>query len=392
MKKFLYTAFFLIIFSCRFAHSQTNQDTTVYLITCSPGTETYSIYGHSAIRILIQHLNSDTVYNWGVFDFNTPNFAWKFAKGRLNYLLDTSEFQRFMAEYVYERRSVYLQKINFDPNEKRVFISLIIENRLPQNRSYRYDFFYDDCSTRIRDLIEKAVGSKLSYPPEDKQEIHTFREMVGEFQKSSPWLRVGIDLIMGTPGEVKAKFHDRMFLPLHLQKNLSQAVINREQNLIPLLGSAETILQFDPPVLKSKFYTTPFFVFTLLALCILILTSIFRHSRISKILDLIIFSIFSILSILMIFFNFFTDHEQMRLNLNILWFNPVILICLICLISGKSGQIWFRIVFYLSLIFIPSILIAPHAFNISFLPVIVILILRTSVRCNFKWNPLSVSE
>ena len=178
MKKVLVIILAALVFMSKNLSSQSVQDTTIYLITCSPGTETYSIYGHSAIRVVISHLNSDTVYNWGVFDFNTPHFFWKFAKGRLNYLLDTSEFQRFMPEYYYEKRSVFSQKINLESSEKRVLLSLIQVNRLPENRSYRYDFFYDDCSTRIRDMIEKAVGPRLIYTPEEKRLMPSFREFV----------------------------------------------------------------------------------------------------------------------------------------------------------------------------------------------------------------------
>jgi hypothetical protein len=392
MKKLFAIIFFLIAIFTEGLHSQTNQDTTFYLVTCAPGTETYSIYGHSAIRVLIQHLNSDTVYNWGVFDFNTPNFVWKFAKGRLNYLLDSCEFQRFIPEYYYEKRSVYIQRINIEPAEKKVLLSLIHENRLPQNRYYRYDFFYDDCSTRIRDLIEKAVGAKLTYPPDTQSEKRTFRSMVGEYQRLYPWLKMGVDLIMGTPGEVKANFRDRMFLPLYLQKNLSQAVINHDDKMIPLLNNPETILQFDPPEVNSRFYTAPIFVFSLLFIALIMLSALYKKGKLMNVLDIILFGLFSVLSVLMIFFNFFTDHQQMKLNLNIIWFNPVIIICFFYLILKKIGEIWFRIVFYLSIIFIPMIIILPYAINNSFVPVLLILMLRSSVRGRFSWNPLFVPE
>jgi len=392
MKKVLVIILAALVFMSKNLSSQSVQDTTIYLITCSPGTETYSIYGHSAIRVVISHLNSDTVYNWGVFDFNTPHFVWKFAKGRLNYLLDTSEFQRFMPEYYYEKRSVFSQKINLESSEKRILLSLIQVNRLPENRSYRYDFFYDDCSTRIRDLIEKAVGPKLIYPPEEKRLMPSFRELVGEYQKSYPWLKMGIDLIMGTPGEVKSTYRDMMFLPLYLQKNLTMAVVSRDHKMAPLLSSRETLLEFVPQLPKAMLFTTPIFIFTLLFIIIVLITALFKKGRIINILDLLLFAVFSVLSVLMIFFNFFTDHQQMKWNLNILWFNPAVIICLLYLIFRKSGAIWFRVVFFLSLLFLPIIIIVPSAINNSFVPVLLILIFRSSARGNFIWNPFSVRE
>jgi hypothetical protein len=341
------------------------------------------------LRVVIPDQKSDVVYNWGVFDFDTPNFVWKFAKGRLNYKLAESSFNTFLQIYLYENRSVWSQKINLYQSETYALMALIKENLKPENIYYRYDFFYDDCSTRIRDLIEKAVGSKLFYPPDVTRTIPTFREKVGEYQKIYPWLKMGIDLIMGTPGDKKASFRDRMFLPIDLQKNLSQAVINRDHKMIPLLQPAQTVLEFNPPYVRQRLYTAPFFVFSLIFILILFLSSLLKKSRLINIMDIVIFSAFSLLSVLMIFFNFFTDHQQMRMNLNIIWLNPFIIICLICLLFNKQGQLWFRLTFILSAVFATLIIIVPSAINNAFVPVILILALRSSARGNFSWNPFS---
>jgi hypothetical protein len=390
-KAFMIILIFLAVFG-RGVYSQVSQDTTIYLLTCSPGTATYSIYGHSALRVVIPDINADQVFNWGVFDFSTPNFVWKFAKGKLNYILGVYPYEIFLNEYFVDKRSVFSQTINLDASEKRILLGLIQTNLLPENRLYKYDFFYDDCSTRIRDLIEKAVGTKLSYPPDENKRMPSFRDLVGEYQNSYPWLKMGVDLIMGTPGEVKASFRDRMFLPLYLQKNLSLAVVNRDHKLIPLLSSSETILEFPEPVMKNRFYATPIFLFMFLFIIIVILSAIYRNRTFINVLDLSLFGLFSLIAVLMIFFNFFTDHQQMKLNLNLIWFNPAIIISLFCLIFKKKGEIWFRIVFFLSIIFLPLTIIIPSAINISFVPVILILALRSSVRSNFRWNPLSVNE
>jgi hypothetical protein len=331
-------------------------------------------------------------YNWGVFDFSTPNFAWKFAKGKLNYMLGAYSYERFLQEYFSENRSVYSQKINLDVSEKKRLLDLIQTNLKPENRSYRYDFFYDDCSTRIRDLIERSVGSKLIYPPDETNDIPTFREKVGKYQKNYPWLKMGIDLIMGTPGDKKASFRDRMFLPTDLQKNLAQAVINRDRKMNPLMSSIETVLEFDPPSVKNRFYSSPIFVFTLLFVILVLISAMYKRVRLILITDIIIFTIFSILALLMIFFNFFTDHEQMKWNLNIIWLNPAILVCWVALIFRKKAEIWFRLVFFLSVIFLPFAFIIPNAISFSFVPLILILLLRSSARSNFKWNPLSFHE
>jgi hypothetical protein len=392
MKKKLFSIFFLFIIYLPGVFSQSVTDTVVYLLTCGPGTETYSIYGHSAIRIVISEKNSDTVYNWGVFDFSTPNFTWKFAKGRLDYMLGAVSVQSFLQSYQYEKRFVYSQRINIDADETEHLIALINENLKPDNIKYRYDFFYDDCSTRIRDLLEKSIGEKLLYPPAEKGEFPTFRDMVGKYQNPFPWLKFGVDLIMGSPGDKKAAFRERMFLPIDMQNELSETVINRAGKMIPLLQNPDIILDFDPPAVRHKFLTSPVFVFTLFLIIVIFLSSWLKSKKISNLVDIVIFSVFSILTFLMIFFNFFTDHQQMKWNLNIIWLNPFILLCLITLILNKTGSVWFRIVFFISGAFLVLHLFLPQEFNNAFLPLVLILLIRSSVRAGFEWNPLTLTK
>lgn len=362
----------------------------VYLITCGPGTETYSIYGHTALRIVMPDDQSDIVYNWGLFDFSTPNFAWKFAKGRLDYVLGTEPFQRFLQSYFYEQRYVYSQRINLETKEMEILLGLIMENLKPENIKYRYDFFYDDCSTRIRDLLEKSIGENLLYPPVESSEMPTFREMVGKYQISKPWLNFGINLIMGANADKKAIFRDRMFLPIDMMNGLSESVIRREGKMVPLLQNPDVILDFDVPPVKPKFYSSPVVVFTLLFIVIVILSALIKTAGMNKLIDYVIYTAFSILAILMIFFGFFSDHQQMKWNLNIIWLNPFIIFCLISLILKKEGLIWYRFVFYMSTGFLLIHIFLPQDFDISLIPLTIILLIRSSMRAQFEWNPMSI--
>ena len=269
-------------------------------------------------------------------------------------------------------------------------IELINENLKPENIKYRYDFFYDDCSTRIRDLFEKSIGEKLKYPPAETGKMPTFRDMVAKYQNPYPWLKFGVDLIMGSTSDKKAVFRDRMFLPIDLKDELSETVIHRSGKMIPLLQNPEVILDFDAPVIKQKFFASPPFIFTLVITLILILAALIKSRKIIRIMDIVIYSVFSVLSILMIFFNFFTDHQQMKWNLNIIWLNPFILVCLITLILNKTGTLWFRIVFFISVAFLLLQFVLPQDFNIAFSLMAIILLIRSSVRCGFDWNPLSL--
>lgn len=390
MKRIFFISQFILLISFHSIYAQTSNDTTAFLITCGPGTETYSIYGHSALRIIIPEKKADTIYNWGVFDFDTPNFAWKFAKGRLDYMISAELPQSFLSVYVYEQRYVYSQRINIDSKETQKLLELINENIKPENRKYRYDFFYDDCSTRIRDLLEKSIGERLLYPPPEINKIPTFRDMVARYQNPYPWLKFGVDLIMGSTSDKKAGFRDRMFLPIDLKDGLSQTVIQRSGKRIPLLQNPQILVDFGTPVVKQNYFCSPPFIFTLVIIMVLIVASLTKSRKIIRIIDIIIFTVFSVLAVLMIFFNFFTDHVQMKWNLNIIWLNPFILICLVMLILNKTATIWFRIVFLISCGFLIIQFILPQDFNFSFSLLTIILLIRSSVRAGFAWNPLTM--
>jgi predicted membrane channel-forming protein YqfA (hemolysin III family) len=390
MKRISFISLIFVLISSASVFSQSSNDTTAYLLTCGPGTEAYSIYGHSALRIVIPEKHIDTVYNWGVFDFNAPNFVWKFSTGRLDYMVIGESLKGFLGSYFFEQRYVYSQRINIDAPEVRILIGLINENMKPENAKYRYDFFYDDCTTRIRDLLEKCIGERLKYPPEEKDKIPTFRDMVGKYQNPYPWYKFGVDLIMGSTADKKASSRDRMFLPIDMKEELSKTVVHRSGKMIPLLQNPVVLVDFESPVVKKRFLVSPPVVFTLAIILILILPALTKSRKTIRIIDIIIYSVFSALSVLMIFFNFFTDHQQMRLNLNIIWLNPFIIVCLILLILNKAGTIWFRIVFYISAGFLVLHFILPQGFNISFFLLAIILLIRSSVRCEFRWNPLNM--
>jgi hypothetical protein len=365
-------------------------DTSMYLITCGPGTETYSIYGHSALRVTIDQpggLKTDTVYNWGVFDFDTPNFAWKFAKGRLNYMLASESFGRFVMGYFYEERYVLSQKIDLTSSEKRTVMNLVNENLKPENVRYRYDFFYDDCSTRIRDLLEKATGNKLIYP-EESPDVPTFRDMIGKYQAPYPWLQFGIDLLVGSPADIKAGVRDRMFLPLDMMAGLSETEVQRNGEAASLLGPAEVILDFEPPVVKPAFLLSPVFVFSLLLIIVIVLSIRFRGRAQANMIDFTVFFILSLVSLVIIFFTFFSDHQQVKWNFNIIWINPFIILCLISILLGRNNRIWFRVVFVLTLIFILTQFFLPQEFNPATYPLALILLFRSLLRSGFTWTPV----
>jgi hypothetical protein len=213
--------------------------------------------------------------------------------------------------------------------------------------------------------------------------------LVAKYQNPYPWLQFGIDLIMGSTSDKRASFRDRMFLPIDMKNGLSETVINRSGKMIPLLQNPEAILDYGPPRVPQKFFISPVFIFTVFLIIIIILSVWLKNKKIIRLVDISVFLIFSILSVLMVFFNFFTDHQQMKWNLNIIWLNPLLLLCLILLIFNRRGEIWFRIVFYISVSFFVLHLVLPQEFQISFIILLLIIIIRSLFRAGFTWNPFA---
>jgi hypothetical protein len=380
MHRLLIVLFILLLSAPEFAFSQSNDSTEIFLLTCQPGKEVATVYGHSAIRVVKSSIGFDEVYSWGVYDFNTPNFVWKFAKGRLNYLVDAIPYDYFIQEYVSEQRNVVSQKINLTSEEKDILISLINNNLRPENKFYLYDFFYDNCATRIRDLIEKTLGNQLVYPNENTKSQPTFRERINEVQKPIQWLTFGTDLLIGTAGDKKAGFRERMFLPEDLAKNLSRTMRKAQGNSIPLLQNPVKILDFAPADFAGKPWQTPLFIFSILLIIILLLSILVKPGLFLDNLDRFIFLVFSVLSIVIVFFTFFTDHQVMRMNLNIIWLNPIFIPAFVALLGKQRPSIWLKIILTISLLLLFSLAIIPQAINIACIPLILIVVLRSGMR------------
>ena len=368
----------------------------VYLVTCGAGGETYSMYGHSALRITNIENGSDIVYNWGVFDFSTPNFAYKFARGRLDYLLAAYPFSSFLQEYLREERSVVTQKINLTDRDKMELHLLLIENLKPENWSYRYDFFMDNCATRIRDILEAALGDNLIYPDGEaypgtmvsesaipaENSIPSFRDRINEYQQGSlVWMDMGIDLLLGSPADRACGYRESMFLPDYLMSNLSAAkVISGGVGAVPLLEEPVVMLAFDPPSMKNKFFTMPWFLISLAAVVLIILTYRVRNRWLQNGFDTLFFTVLVILSFLMIFTNYLTDHEAMGNNYNIIWLNPLLLAAPVMIFLRPPNRWYWMSQIALTLTFMVVIVIVKQTINPAFIPLMVLLIARSHYR------------
>jgi hypothetical protein len=205
----------------------------ISLLTCAPGSEIYALFGHSAIRYENPEKDQDWVFNYGMFSFKEPNFVMRFVKGETDYQLGVVPFRYFETEYALRGSSVYQQVLNLTDEEKVRLISLLEENYLPSNRVYRYNYFYDNCTTRARDKVEESIQGKVVYPETEKEV--SFRDIIHEFTAGSEWGEFGIDLCLGSEADEPIDERKQMFAPFYMMEAARGAMIHRADTVVPLV-------------------------------------------------------------------------------------------------------------------------------------------------------------
>lgn len=366
----------LLVLSLSATAQQLSEKAFASLITCGPGSDFYTSFGHTALRICDSTQAVDLVFNYGTFDFSTPHFYAKFAKGILQYRLSVSDFASFMSEYAYEGRAVYEQKLLLSREELEKLLAALQLNYLPENRYYAYDFFLDNCATRVRDQIENALMNRAFYPQNTEMENISYRQLLHPaMDEELEWWKLGIDLVLGARCDRKVPTMQYMFLPFHLKEQTDTNCIQGSTQ--PLAESPELILpstrESHPTVLL------PVYVFWGILLLFLVLTFVERKKKtygcIGKTADICLYSATSLLSLLIAFLWFFTAHYCTKWNFNLLWANPLFIWMLIRL--NKPGKV------------IPIILLAccilsliiffarwPQYFHPAVLPIVLTLMLR----------------
>lgn len=386
MKKVVFIVAALLLLNLRPAGATLYDSTDVYLVTCAPGTESYSIYGHTALRVAVRGTTIDRVYNWGIFDFSTPNFVYRFAKGRLDYMLGAYGYEDFLMEYISEGRSVWSQKLNLTGAEKERLFELINENLKPENVKYRYDFFFDNCATRVRDIVAAAATDTVIFPEKEKRRQQSFRRLIDPKQKVLPWLDLGADMLLGLQADRKATPFDEMFLPDHLMNNMVNTVIVHDGVEEPLTEPVEVVADLPLSGSAGANAWMPTVVFLLLLLPVLLLSFVIRKPKIERAVDSVIYFIYSIIALLLVFTNLFSEHDALHFNLLFLGINILIPVLFVCLFTGKKAIWLYRTAFYLSLSWLPVSLIAGQGINPALIPLVLIITVRLYSHCGFGKN------
>jgi len=283
----------------------------ISLITCAPGAELYSVFGHTALRIVDSAANTDIIYNYGTFNFDDPDFYTKFVRGKLMYFLSQQSFPDFLYEYAYFKRGVTEQVLQLSATEKKEIQRNLFENVREENRYYKYDFLYDNCATRLRDIIFKTNQNNAFEPPVFAEQGTSFRDYLHNYlsRAEMQWTTLGIDLLLGIGADKAMTTSACMFLPDYLAQGVSLAVkgqsklVERDQVHLP---NAQ-----DLPV-KLPFWQTPLFFLVILAFLV-VLPSFFRSNALASfqsVMDRIIFVLSGLLGLLLLFMWFGTDHQS----------------------------------------------------------------------------------
>ena len=306
------------------SYAQKRDSIQFSLLTCSPGTEIYSLFGHTAIRYQNYTQNKDIVFNYGMFSFSSPNFIYRFVKGETDYQLGVNDFRSFEAEYMFRGSSVYQQILNLTYEEKLKLQNLLFTNYLPQNRVYRYNYFYDNCTTRARDQIEKCIDGDVEYP--NSVPDKTFRGIIHEFTKGFDWEEFGIDLCLGAGADKPIGIRQQMFSPFYMRSFAESAFIKDENgNTRPLVLREEVVVDADTvDAAEGSFPFSPIAcaTFSLFLNVVIAFVQIVRK-KIYWFWDLILYLSQGLAGCIIAFLFFFSTHPTVDSNWLILLFNPI---------------------------------------------------------------------
>jgi len=315
------------------AKAESYDSIQVYLMTCEPHDEIYSLYGHTAIRIVNSQNDMDIAVNYGAFDSSESNFVLRFVFGLTDYMMMVYNYSDFLAEYRYFGSAVHQQHINMTSEEKRVFMAALAESVQPENIKYRYNYFYNNCTTKARDIILGAIsGEKVVERPDDNP--LTYRELIHQKTADSPWAEWGNDFLLGVLADVKTTNYEAEFIPDRLMSDFNHtAVVDFDGNRRRLVDEDKVVLQSGVPHFEPMkgFPLRPLEVFSILSVLIVVWSIAKKfftklstvNYQLSTVIDYALCCLYAVPGILL-FCMLFSQHPTVSLNFQILIFNPLL--------------------------------------------------------------------
>ncbi len=327
LRLFIFTALLCVSSFVLQAMTTSEDRYRVSLLTCHAGEVSYELYGHTALRIIDTHEKTDLTYNYGIFDFDSPNFVWRFVLGQTDYMLGVADFMHFRWVYSMQERRVDEQVLNLTASEKHRLVQLLEENARPEHRVYRYNFFADNCVTRPLDMIAKAIEGTVVFPTADKGK--TFRTLVNEFTSPNPWDRLGQNLLLGCEADTTIGLRQQCFAPLYAERYLMDThIVDSVGNKRPLVKKVSTILPNRS--IAQPTHITPVIVFALLFFISWTIVRLYRRGWRKTFIcfDNAILLAQGILGCLLATLSLWSEHPAVSYNWTLLLFHPLAFIAI----------------------------------------------------------------
>ncbi len=373
--------FFLLIIFAKANAAVLSPQATISLVTVWPGKEVYDSFGHTALWIYDPQNGIDKVYGYGTYDFNAPNFYGKFVRGQLNYMISIMDMNYFLGSYQAENRTVIDQVLNLSPSQKEEMYAFLERNYLPENRFYKYDFFFDNCTSRVRDVLKTIGGNSLRFsPPTEKR---SFRQWIDLYLQEHDWADFGMDLGLGDLSDRVATPYESMFLPQNLMQGLEHATLTRDGKVQPLVLQTRTLFQATP-VAPSPEGFSPVRAYWLFFILVALVTGWqIRKGRTGIGLDKLLFLLAGVLGWVLVFLWFGTDHVVTPNNWNLAWAWPLHLFVAF-LLGRKTKPSWLS-GYLITYILVTALLLVgwkwwPQELDAELIPLVLTLNLRAIFR------------
>lgn len=333
----------------------------ISLLTCQPHDEVYSLYGHTAIRYhdLHKQVGVDAAFNYGVFNFAAPHFVARFVFGLTDYELGAFPYRLFQEEYRHFGSMVTEQVLNLTAEEKYQLRQALSENLRPENRVYRYNYFYNNCTTKARDIIEQCINGKVEYADHEDY-TPTYRDMVHEMTQRNPWSRWGNDVLLGIKADQPTTLRQQEFLPHNLMYDFDRAQIYANGNYRPLVKERRIGVPAGVQMQQPGFPLSPMQVFIgLLAVGLVLFIIQWKKRCVFIVWEVLLMLTTGIMGIVL-FLMLFSQHPTVSLNLQIILLNPLPFFFLWPVIRGKKTIYW-HITAILSFLFLTGALFQSYA-------------------------------
>ena len=354
----------------------------ISIITCGPWQgEVYSAFGHNAIRVYDPVNRIDDAYNYGVFDFNQPNFYLNYTRGLLLFKLGVYPYPDFRNIYIYYNRSVTEQVLNLSDLQKQAVYDFLEWNARPENETYRYDYFYNNCATQVRDVFVKVLQDSIHFDASFIKTDYTIRQLTDLYLQEQPWGDLGIDICLGLPMDKHASPYEYMFLPDYVERAFDHATLKKANGEIPVVREKRLVFTAQPENTAPGFYP-PWVVFgAFLVISAGLSVYDLRRKKLSKWFDLPVFGIVGLVGILLFILWTATDHAAAAQNFNLLWALPTHVVAFL-IYRKKSGPFlkkYFLFASVLTVVLLATWFILPQQLNNYLIPFVMALLCRMFV-------------